>query len=348
MLTTLSAIANRPCVSGRTIRHRHRGVSLVEVLVVMGIIALLIGLLGPSVQRARESARAVECRNRLRQIGVALASFETQQQGFPPRTVRRTEFIAPEGPELPVSLHYSLLPHIGQTSLWEQVQLNGESALGRNADPARATVNTEVMQARVALWLCPSETSSAARVNYRASTGTTPQFHTTSDDDAFHGARAGFRLARDRRRVTDGSSQTIFVAERVAGDQTAGGYDPFRDVAHTASEIRSAATTAQDCALTPAHPTSHASFLGTSWLAESYGQTLYNHILGPNSTTPDCCSCSPGEAGNGGAYSARSLHAGVVHTLYGDGAVTAVNQSIDLRLWRALGTIAEADPTNMD
>jgi len=323
-----------------------RGVTLIELLVVLGLIALLTALFLPAVQRSRESARALDCRNRLKQIGLALEAFESARQSFPPRAIDR-QGVAPPFSTVGVSTQYSLLPYLDQRALFDRVDIQGESGLGWHYDPPTSAVNTAVMTTPVPVFVCPSDPLPHGRISYRASRGTTPQWHTTirdePPDNPYNGARAGFLAAKRRAEITDGSSQTVFFSERLFGDVNEGVYTPSRDGAYVDSDQRTAAMMERACFTVGASPSAHGSWLGTSWLAPTLAQTQYNHILGPNSAIPDCGYCGYGSCGSGGAFSARSLHPGGVHVLLGDGSVRFANQSVDLKLWRALGTIDSSE-----
>ncbi|MFM8413974.1 MAG: DUF1559 domain-containing protein, partial [Planctomycetota bacterium] len=89
--------------------HRKTGFTLVELLVVIAIIAVLIGLLLPAVQTARESARRTSCMNNLKQIGLAMHSYESAEKCFPPAYTGTTNaewswstFILPYGEQTPI------------------------------------------------------------------------------------------------------------------------------------------------------------------------------------------------------------------------------------------------------
>jgi len=314
----------------------------VELLVAMGVFALLVALLLPAVQQTREQARQTDCRNRLKQIGLALEAFESANHALPPRSIQRQRN-APGLPTVGVSPHYSLLPYLDQRALFAQIDVNRESGMGWHNDPATSAVNTPAMAAPVPVFRCPSDGASHGRVNYRASLGTSSQGHATIGDDPAEGARVGFIAADRRAEITDGVSQTVFFAERLVGDADDSTYVAYRDAAYVDADMKTAESSLKACFTVSQLPASHASHLGTSWLAPSLGQTLYNHILPPNSSIPDCGYCGYGQCGGSAAIASRSLHPGGVHTLMGDGAVRFVNSSIDLKLWRALGTIQSGE-----
>ncbi|MDO4583297.1 MAG: DUF1559 domain-containing protein [Planctomycetia bacterium] len=133
---------------------RRNGFTLVELLVVIAIIGMLVGLLLPAVQQAREAARQMQCNNNLRQMGVATLNLETSHRSFPSAGWSQAWEGDPDmgfGKNQPGSWAYSLLPFLEQQALW---------GMGADGDQ---TVNNTLMEANVerakivvSLYNCPS------------------------------------------------------------------------------------------------------------------------------------------------------------------------------------------------
>src|SRR5438270_54008 len=144
-----------------------RGFTLVELLVVIAIIGVLVSLLLPAVQQARESARRMTCSNRLKQIGLALHNYETTHKVFPPAYL--TANAAVDGSAFGVSFGDDnrngpsgfawgalLLPFIEQHTLNEQFNFSV---------PCWAPANAMAAQSKIAAFLCPSATGGANGFN---------------------------------------------------------------------------------------------------------------------------------------------------------------------------------------
>lgn len=137
-------------------KHRRRGFTLIELLVVIGIIGILIALLLPAVQSARESARRAQCLNNLKQLALAVQAYNTQQNMFPGQTVD-SDRIVNGGWHDPWCLSWagSLLPHIEQTMLFNALNMN--LPMLESKDLPFYGANTTVGLIPVAILACPSE-----------------------------------------------------------------------------------------------------------------------------------------------------------------------------------------------
>src|SRR5262245_52652250 len=127
----------------------HRGFTLVELLVVIAIIGVLIGLLLPAIQAAREAGRRTQCINNLRQFGLAFHNYETAHKRFPPGDIST-------GSSAGLSVHARLLPYFEQANLRNLVNFN---APYKDADPTK-DFNAAARDTTVPMFLCPSDARS--------------------------------------------------------------------------------------------------------------------------------------------------------------------------------------------
>jgi prepilin-type N-terminal cleavage/methylation domain-containing protein len=120
-------------------RCQYRGFTLLELIVVIAVIAILISLLLPAVQQAREGARRLQCRNNLFQLGVALHNYNLAHQVLPPGCVN------PTGPVTNVQTGYKvgwivqILPYIGHRNIWERVNFEDPALSFRATPPAQSS-----------------------------------------------------------------------------------------------------------------------------------------------------------------------------------------------------------------
>ncbi|MDX2036588.1 MAG: DUF1559 domain-containing protein [Isosphaeraceae bacterium] len=313
-----------------------RGFTLIELLVVIAIIALLIALLLPAVQAAREAARRSQCTNNLKQIGLALHNYLSVHNTFPPVTV------VPKGrTSQPLSGLTRLLPHLEQTNLYNAV--NFDRVYEFTSIPTVAAT-------RVAAFMCPSEINDRARLtptltyypsNYAFNQGTWFIYDPVSDqigDGAFVPNRAFAPAA-----LTDGLSNTLGMSESKA-------YQPnFWDSRNPA--ILGIAP--------PRAPVELLPYIGgtfdrnghTEWVEGDVHEVGITTTFPPNTRVMslvngvqedvDFTSMRDGESTTLPTYAAitaRSFHAGGVNAMMLDGSVRFVKNSVDQRIWRALGT----------
>ena len=130
---------------------KKRGFTLIELLVVIAIIAILIALLLPAVQQAREAARRTQCRNNLKQIGLALHNYIDQTNGVIPRGVNhfsgRPCCCETDSGEMGYTIHTMILPFIDQAPLYNKINFQ---VLQTNA------VNEPVWRVKIPAYICPS------------------------------------------------------------------------------------------------------------------------------------------------------------------------------------------------
>ena len=323
----------------RTPARARAGFSLIELLVVIGIIGVLAGLLLPAVQAAREAARRAQCANNLKQLSLAALAFESSRGGFP---------AAATGGLLPafagakssfLSAQTLLLPYLEQSSLFDAVNFSVPCSSIEDFAFGNSTAATR----RVAVFLCPSDPYTGVTPganSYRVNMGLaefhyrSPNVYSIPDDGAFVVDREVLPLAD----FTDGLSNTIAFSEKPVSPGL-GRYIAFSD--WTPYQVY--LVTADDWTRTCAGLTGGAGSnmrAGHSWLL---GGGLYTHfycIVPPNSLIPDCGSV----ANNGvGLFAARSYHPGGVNAAMADGSVRWFTSTTDTRLWRTHGTRNRGD-----
>ncbi len=189
---------------------RRRGFTLVEMLVVIAIIAILIGLLLPAVQRAREAAARLECSSHLRQIGIALHQYHDQFKSFPAgmnyqdgKTFHKYRF---------QSWLAQLLPFVEQQNLWQTIDPAYKKTRFPFHNPPHVGLGTVI-----AVYTCPSDgrvqivqVAQRTKQNVALSSylGVSGKNLTTKDGVLFRDSRIGIAS------ILDGTSQTILCGER--------------------------------------------------------------------------------------------------------------------------------------
>ncbi len=146
------------------IRAPRRGFTLIELLVVIAIIAILIALLLPAVQQAREAARRTQCRNNLKQLGLAVHNHE-QSYGFVPawnRAIRQAEYPGgwptgnPYGQQTTFSTLWHLLPYIDQAPFFQQFDMKRSYIDPVNMPTPYGTLNPGLVATQIPAFICPS------------------------------------------------------------------------------------------------------------------------------------------------------------------------------------------------
>jgi len=326
----------------RTIHH-HKAFALIELLTVVAILSILVALLLPAVQAAREASRRVQCQNNLKQLGIASQSYAGLHGCFPPAVtmIRNKRY----GGYFSIEVH--LLPFLENTPTYNSINFTlgtwPTNALGvtpgrsiaRRANAANATA----MNAGVALFLCPSDYGALQKAggSYRGNAGVGPGWGTSAEyPDSGNGMFPEARIVRISQ-VPDGLSHTALFSERLTGSGLKGSLDPQRDLYQSLAVFYTADQMLVACRAAARRENTHGSTLmGMRWFWTGRNNTLYTHAQVPDGVIPDCA--------YGGALppqdmaTARSLHPGGVNTLMGDGSVRFTQESISQAVWRAIGT----------
>lgn len=173
---------------------RKRGFTLIELLVVIAIIAVLIALLLPAVQQAREAARRTECKNNLKQIGLAMHNYVDQNSVLPPGIINPRYYNGTFPYVLDTTGWTLLLPQLDKTGLYDSYNFNiashassvyskpvmtptGPATADAAAETAILAINGPTVSAKIKVFACPSDVAPAA-VNY--GTPGTDGYHTAN------------------------------------------------------------------------------------------------------------------------------------------------------------------------
>ncbi len=334
--------------NGIRMNEKQYGFTLVELLVVIANIGILVGLLLPAVQAAREAARRMSCQNNLKQHSLACHNYESAHKRFPPSAVIdfRLGNTANNGSW---GVHGRILPFLEQGNLYGQVDLT----LGWDFQPV-------IDGLRIPSYSCPSDSKAN---DLRSFSDGRPGLYPTS---------YGFNLGRwfvydpTTRRggdgmfypnsfltfgsVTDGTSSTLLASEVKA-------WTPYlRNGGPSTSAIPNSQSEAEAIVASGAEfkDTGH-----TEWPDGRVHHTGFTAAMPPNGIVrftkggtlyqeTDYNSWQEGKSGTGGKPSfaiitSRSFHSGVVNATRVDGSVTTISENIDLRTWRALATRAGAE-----
>lgn len=342
------------------------GFTLVELLVVIAIIGVLVGLLLPAVQAAREAARRMQCANNLKQIGLAVHNYESAHRMLPGLYSHGNSAVGN------FSVQSQLLPFVEQASLQDLLDFASPLVIGC----CPGDLNDPFVgpaQMVLPIFRCPSDPGpdlfevttgnrggATGRVDLYAGTnyhinqgsglGTNYDGRAPTDGLVWSNSRVRFR------DVSDGLSNTGLFSESLLGlpDQRVPAPQTDRqrrrvwiDVAclwtsrdipphppGLANGYQPPPDPAQFEAATVAISRGWGGHRGGGWISGREYYTVYHHYHPPDSNVPDMGTC-----GNG-IFGARSEHPGGVNLLLCDGSVRFVTGSIDLPLWRGLGTRA--------
>jgi prepilin-type N-terminal cleavage/methylation domain-containing protein/prepilin-type processing-associated H-X9-DG protein len=307
---------------------RRAGFTLIELLVVIAIIGVLIALLLPAVQAAREAARRAQCTNNLKQLGLAMHNYIDAVGTLP------------MGRNLPTSDSYSPLARM--LPQMEQVQLQG--ALNFNLGWS-APANSTAYGVTISSFLCPSDPRSQlpagwGGTNYRSNEGTSvAMWYGSSDTTGVNKgvlAPNGLFFALEPIRlaeISDGTSNTAAFSEHLKGDFDNTIATELADTFWPQTYPANADEAVAQCRAFNWRDLSfqRVSDVGAPWAYGYHSTTSYWHSGPPNSRS---CMFPPSRI----MTTATSQHPGGVNVGLADGSVRFVKSTVNINAWRALGT----------
>jgi prepilin-type N-terminal cleavage/methylation domain-containing protein/prepilin-type processing-associated H-X9-DG protein len=338
-------------------RRTQRGFTLTELLVVIAIIGVLIALLLPAVQAAREATRRTQCVNNLKQIGLAFHMYLNVHGVLPSNP---TPFLPYHGNySQSWSAHVMILPYLEQTTVYNALNLNLWSGMHAQDTAANTSISS---------FLCPSDpvvppyayggagtVYSGPGCNYRGNMGTWGYRYLDNTGSMYYDSSV--RLSG----FSDGTSQTALFGERCKGDWNPSHASPRSAVYDWGTSVPfflhykwwyppmtwflTSGSTLQvqlahwcetfDPRSMPASAVN--STQGGSWVYGGTFELSYNHILSPNRAG---CVGSNNSVPLLELIPPSSFHPGGVNILFGDGSTRFVKDAVDPRAWSSLGTRA--------
>lgn len=312
--------------------------SLVEILVVISLISVLIALLLPAVQSAREAARRTQCVNNLKQIGLATANYESTNGSFPMANALAGVGQGPAVVENGWSALARIAPYLEQSNVYNLVNFNIKYS---------NVQNITVIGLKISAFNCPSEKDSTPAnpiygiSNYAVNVGDWYVW----GGYAFGSVNAtpvmrnrgvfGINYSLGLNNFTDGTSNTIAFSEgqnkkfTYRCGQNVGSW-PMTPVAPSRDVLLDIAKNSCTKIKDPGH---------SRW---ANGNCYYGGLtfgLTPNTDSPNIVTQDENDGSPTFAVlTAGSYHTGGVNAVFADGSVKFIKNTVDLMAWRALGT----------
>jgi prepilin-type N-terminal cleavage/methylation domain-containing protein len=308
---------------------RRIGFTLIELLVVIAIIAILIALLLPAVQQAREAARRTQCKNNLKQIGLALHNYHDVFNVFPFASMDGINATLPNAQRNGPCWFHIVLPYVEQPGI-------SLGILSQTQNGVRTYSVAAFRDIKVPVFMCPSDplagkvaSNQGFHGNYLACHGSTPT-KAAGDWTATNGAF--YPVSKTRiDDIKDGTSNTVVLSEVKLAPDGAGASGTGNVVCGSPHDLRGRY---------------HNSRHGNVTFSTQYppNTPVGDRMQYCNGTADAPCRECSSDASFTEIY-ARSWHVGGVHAGLGDGGVRFVSSNVDQSLFRAVGTIKAGEVT---
>ena len=350
------------------VRRPRRGFTLIELLVVIAIIGVLIALLLPAVQSAREAARRSQCVNNLKQVGLAIHNYESSNGSLPPATILVPPFDGKNWLfESSWSIPARVAPYMELGPMYNSINFSFTYS---------APMNTTVANLPVKTLLCPSDPGPSIDTAQFGNTGyaTSSYGYLTGDWYVWsiNGAGIGLQnrsafgptMVRRWAEFTDGLSNTLMASEGYIGHIQA--RDCYKYPNYPATMSGPYAIPAPEASVA-ALQTEIQNCSGSKKFGKPFGHTrwcnggvYYSGITTavPPNTKVSVAGSSlsfdwvSADENNGGptfaSLSASSYHPGGVNALFADGSVKFIKDSISPATWRGLGTVGTGEVISAD
>ncbi len=322
-------------MSRRDYRRRGLGFTLVELLVVIAIIGILVALLLPAVQQAREAARRIQCSNNLKQLGLAVLSYESSSQSFPAGSTSAGASI--QGPYFS-TWTLDILPHMEEQALydlWDKTAAIGDW---------RSVRNTQLRETIVTGFLCPSDINTSVIMRPDSGPGDFLRWAPGS-----YRAMSGHSLGQEGDHYWDNPKAVLNQHEPFMNDDWQGAMhvtvrDPGVNRQFRTVKLRQVKDGTSKTFLVGEYQTLTSQRRRTFW---AYAYTSYNQssaFFESRTLIADFDKCE--EIGGGGAHTCKrgwgSMHGGVQFVLC-DGSVHSVSTDIDMDVFVSTATIKNSE-----
>jgi prepilin-type N-terminal cleavage/methylation domain-containing protein/prepilin-type processing-associated H-X9-DG protein len=335
--------------SARPQKFRRRGFTLIELLVVIAIIAVLIALLLPAVQQAREAARRTQCKNNLKQLGLAFHSYHDTANTMPPGWIGQST-----GNYSGFGWNSMLLPYFDQAPLYNILSTGGIPNMLTGLAANTSTATSKTTDSVLGGLRCPSDSGPGTAVT--TPTGTVVQFGRSNYpavvgfNPSIQGLSTTWTIAPSTGTATASQTmgsnwinQSTVLWGGTFGENSKKGIRDMTDGTTNVLMVGERYTPAESTTSTPATIAGDTIWAGVPLSTSPTGGSWLQALVSGECTTRVNFGTTTASGGSPRADTAGfgSLHTGGCHFLMGDGSVRFISENVDMTTYRALSRIAD-------